>query len=414
LIGGLRTLFAELVRVPVRDSIFMANFPSKPEIDQRWMSRALELARNGVGLCSPNPAVGCVILDAAGEVAGEGWHEYDKRDHAEVVAIRNAGERARGGTAYVTLEPCNHTGRTGPCSEALIQAGVARVVAATADPNPLVAGHGLERLRQTGVAVEVGVGQAEARRLNEGFARWIVSRRPFVQMKVAMTLDGRIGPAPGTHTKREPYWVTGEASRAAVQELRWAADAVLTGVDTVLADDPQLTDRSGKPRRRRLLRVILDSALRMPLDSKLVTAVDDDLMVFTVAPQERDKHANEHAKHRIAELTARGVRVEVLVAENGRVPLGKVLDKLGAEGILSLLTETGTRLNTALLAGGLVDRLTAFCSPQIFGSDAVPAFRGLPAPVPLDAAEVERFGNDLRVSALLREPWEHLHENLPN
>ena len=395
----------------------MASISSNPDsgaIDAVWMRRALNQARNGIGLCSPNPAVGCVILDAAGELAGEGWHEYDKRDHAEVVAIRNAGERARGGTAYVTLEPCNHTGRTGPCSEALIQAGVARVVAATADPNPLVAGHGLERLRQAGVAVEVGIGQAEARRLNEGFARWIVSRRPFVQMKVAMTLDGRIAPAPGTHTKREPYWVTGEASRAAVQELRWAADAVLTGVDTVLADDPQLTDRSGRPRRRRLLRVILDSALRMPLDSKLVTAVDDDLLLFTVTPPERDRHANEKAQHRIAELTARGVRVEVLAAENGRVPLGKVLDKLGAEGILSLLTETGTRLNTALLAGGLVDRLTAFCSPQIFGSDAVPAFRGLPTPVRLDAAEVERFGNDLRVSALLREPWEHFRDNLPN
>lgn len=383
----------------------MPEFSTNPEVDRRWIDRALELARNGVGLCSPNPAVGCVILDAAGELAGEGWHEYDKRDHAEVVAIRNAGERARGGTAYVTLEPCNHTGRTGPCSEALIQAGVARVVAATVDPNPQVAGHGLERLRQAGVAVELGVGEAEAQRLNEGFARWIVSRRPFVQMKVAMTLDGRIAPPPGTHTVREPYWVTGEASRAAVQDLRWTADAVMTGVDTVLADDPQLTDRSGKPRRRRLLRVILDSALRMPLDSKLVQTIDHDLLVFTVTPLERDKHANEKAQQRIAELNSRGIRVEVLAAEHGRVPLGKVLDKLGAEGILSLLTETGTRLNTALLAGGLVDRLTAFCSPQIFGSDAVPAFRGLPAAVRLDAAEVERFGNDFRVSALLRDPW---------
>jgi len=377
------------------------------------MDRALELARNGTGLCSPNPAVGCVILDAAGALAGEGWHEYDKRDHAEVVAIRSAGdrigERTRGGTAYVTLEPCNHTGRTGPCSEALIQAGVARVVAATADPNPLVAGQGLERLRQAGIAVEVGVGETEARRLNEGFARWIVSRRPFVHMKVAMTLDGRIAPAPGGHTKREPYWVTGEASRAAVQQLRWQADAVLTGVDTVLADDPLLTDRSGRPRRRKLLRVILDSALRMPLDSKLLRSADGDLLVFTVTPLERDKHAQELAKRRIAELTARGVRVEVLAAENGRVPLGKVLDMLGAEGILTLLTETGTRLNTALLAGGpaggFVDRLTAFCSPQIFGSDAAPAFRGMANPVRMDAAEVERFGNDLRISALLRAPW---------
>jgi diaminohydroxyphosphoribosylaminopyrimidine deaminase/5-amino-6-(5-phosphoribosylamino)uracil reductase len=413
-IAGWEAVFDGSVTVSVWKPIFMASVSSNPATDERWMSRALELARNGIGLCSPNPAVGCVILDSAGAPAGEGWHEYDTRDHAEVVAIRNAGNRARGGTAYVTLEPCDHTGRTGPCSLALIEAGVARVVAATTDPNPLVAGQGLERLRQAGIGVEVGVAKGKARRLNEGFARWIVSRRPFVHMKVAMTLDGRIAPAPGTHTQREPYWVTGEASRAAVQELRWQADAVLTGVDTALADDPQLTDRSGKPRRRRLLRVILDSALRIPLDSKLVTTVDGDLLLFTVMPLERDKHANEQAKKRIAELTARGVRVEILAAENGRVPLGKVLDMLGAEGIVSLLTETGTRLNTALLTGGLVDRLTAFCSPQIFGSDAVPAFRGLPNPVRLDAAEVERFGNDFRVSALLREPWGQVDRNLAN
>lgn len=377
----------------------------KVENDVSWMLRALDLARRGVGLCSPNPAVGCVILDRDGQLAGEGWHEYDRLDHAEVVAIRNAGEKARGGTAYVTLEPCNHTGRTGPCSQALIAAGVVRVVAATEDPNPLVAGQGLEALRRAGVSVDVGVCRAEARRLNEGFARWIVAKKPFVHMKVAMTLDGRIGPAPGVQAARQPYWITGEASRAAVQELRWTADAVLTGVDTVLADDPMMTDRSGKPRRRPLLRVILDSALRMPLDSKLVTSANTDVLVFTVPPQARDKHANEVAAARIEELRERGVRVEVLQADSGRVPLGQVLEKLGVEGILTLLSETGTRLNTALLEAGLVDRLTAFCSPQILGSDAVPAFRGLSAPVRMDGAEMERFGNDFSVSALLRDPW---------
>jgi diaminohydroxyphosphoribosylaminopyrimidine deaminase/5-amino-6-(5-phosphoribosylamino)uracil reductase len=390
---------------------------SKPntETDLLWMGRTLELARRGIGLCSPNPVVGCVILDAGGELAGEGWHEYDRVDHAEVVALRNAGERARGGTAYVTLEPCNHTGRTGPCSEALIAAGVARVVAATADPNPLTAGGGLKRLREAKIAVEVGLCEAEAQRLNEGFASWITTRRPLVEMKVAMTLDGRIAPPPGVHVARRPYWITGEASRAEVQELRWAADAVLTGVDTVIADDPLMTDRSGKPRRRPLLRVVLDSALRMPLDSKLVTTSQDEtaqdgtaqnsVVVFTVPPQERDKHANELARKRMDELRERGVRVEVLAAEAGRVPLGKLLEKLGAEGVLTLLTETGTRLNTALLAAGLVDRVKLFCSPQILGSDAVPAFRGLSLPVRLEAAEVERFGNDLCVSALLRDPW---------
>jgi diaminohydroxyphosphoribosylaminopyrimidine deaminase/5-amino-6-(5-phosphoribosylamino)uracil reductase len=344
--------------------------------------------------------VGCVILDREGMLAGEGWHEYDRRDHAEVVALAAAGEKARGGTAYVTLEPCNHTGRTGPCSEALIEAGVARVVAATADPNPLVAGQGLERLRRAGITVEVGVCRAEAQRLNEGFARWIASKRPTVEMKVAMTLDGRIGPPPGRQAPRQPYWITGEASRLAVQTMRWEADAVVTGVDTVIADDPLMTDRSGRARRRPLLRVVLDSALRMPLDSKLVASARDganhDVLVFTVS---RDAA-------RIEALTQRGVRVEVLAGESGRVPLGLVLNKLGAEEVQTLLTETGTRLNTALLAAGLVDRLKIFCSPQIMGSDAVPAFRGLSLPVLLNAAEVERHGNDYSVSALLRDPWE--------
>ena len=376
-----------------------------PEKDAPWMLRALELARNGIALCSPNPTVGCVILDREGALAGEGWHEYDRLDHAEIVAIRNSGNKAQGGTAYVTLEPCNHTGRTGPCTEALIAAGVGRVVAATVDPNPLVDGQGLERLRQAGIAVEVGICRAEAQRLNEGFARWIVSKRPLVLMKVAMTLDGRIAPPPGKQGHRQPYWITCDASRAAVQPMRWAADAVLTGVDTVIADDPLMTDRSGGPRRRPLLRVILDSALRMPLDSRLVTTAQNDVVVFTVPPHERDKHANELAEVRIRELRERGVRVEVLAAEAGRVPLARVLEKLGSEGILTLLTETGTRLNTALLAAGLVDRVKVFCSPQIMGSDAVPAFRGLSLPVRLEDAEVERHGNDYSVSALLRDPW---------
>jgi diaminohydroxyphosphoribosylaminopyrimidine deaminase/5-amino-6-(5-phosphoribosylamino)uracil reductase len=387
---------------------------SDTEFDIRWMSRALELGRKGIGLCSPNPQVGCVILDSKGALAGEGWHEYDKRDHAEVVAIREAGDRARGGTAYVTLEPCNHTGRTGPCSQALIATGVARVVAATADPNELVAGEGLETLRRAGIAVEVGVLEPEARRLNEGFARWIQTRRPLVLMKVAMTLDGKIAPAAGLRggmeKKREPYWITGEASRAAVQEMRWAADAVLTGVETVIADDPMLTDRSGRARRRPLLRVVLDSALRMPLDSKLVHTAREsefgsDVVLFTVMPPAGDGHATQVALKRMEELRECGVRVEVVAAEMGRVSLPALLDKLGTEGILTVLTETGARLNTALLSGGLVDRLRIFSSPQIFGADGLPAFRDMPVPVRLNGSQVERFGEDLSVSGLLRDPW---------
>ena len=370
-----------------------------PDQDRYWMQRALELARRGIALTSPNPAVGCVILDRAGQVAGEGWHEYDLLDHAEVVALKvaaqHAGERLRGGTAYVTLEPCNHTGRTGPCSEALIASGLARVVAATIDPNPAVAGHGTERMRAAGIEVTLGVCQSQSRCLNEGFACWSQHRRPFVLMKVAMTLDGRIAPPAGLQAAHEPFWITSEASRAAVQPLRWQADAALTGVDTVLADDPMLTDRSGLRRRRPLLRVVLDSALRMPLDSKMVATAHNDLVIFTVSKEQA----------RIEALQQRGVRVEVLPAESGRVPLGKVLDKLGEEGILTLLTETGTRLNTALLAAGLVDRVHLFVSPQIMGSDAVPAFRGMPHAIRMAEVEVERYENDLGLCSLLKDPW---------
>ena len=371
--------------------------------DLHWMHRALELARRGIGVTSPNPAVGCIILDRAGQVVGEGWHEYDLLDHAEIVALReataHAGDRVHGGTAYVTLEPCNITGRTPPCTDALIKSGIGRVVAATIDPNPAVAGHGLEALRAAGIEVSVGLCQTEARRLNEGFARWIQHQRPFVLMKVAMTLDARIAPPPAQQTPHAPYWITSELARAAVQPLRWAADATMVGVDTVLADDPWMTDRSGLRRRRPLLRIVLDSALRMPLDSKLVSTAQkdpqNDVVIFTVS----------HDEARIRDLESHGVRVEVLPADAGRVPLDKVLSKLGEEGVLTLLTETGTRLNTAFLAAGLVDRLHLFISPQIMGSDAVPAFKGLPSFVHMTEVEVERYGDDLGLSSLLLDPW---------
>lgn len=363
------------------------------------MERALNLARRGIGVTSPNPAVGCVVLDSAGQLAGEGWHEYELLDHAEVVALRaartEAGERARGGTAYVTLEPCNHTGRTGPCTQALVEAGVARVVIATRDPNPNVAGHGADALREAGIQVEMGVCEREARRLNEGFASWITTGRPLVLMKVAMTLDGRIAPPPGVRKPGEPYWITNEESRSAVQPLRWAADAALTGVDTVLADDPLLTDRSGMRRRRKLVRVVLDSSLRMPLDAKMVKTAEDDVVVFTVTSDEG----------KIAELRRRGVRVEALPPEDGRVPLWRVLDTLGAEGILTVVTEAGARLNTALLAAGHVDRLQLFLSPQIMGSDAVPAFKGMAQAIHMAEVEVQRYGHDVGLSSLVSDPW---------
>jgi diaminohydroxyphosphoribosylaminopyrimidine deaminase / 5-amino-6-(5-phosphoribosylamino)uracil reductase len=258
-----------------------------------------------------------------------------------------------------------------------------------------VAGHGSDRLRAAGIDVTLGMCQAEARRINEGFARWIQHQRPLVLMKVAMTLDGRIAPPAGQHTAREPYWITCEAARRNVQPLRWQADAAMTGVDTVVADDPMLTDRSGLRRRRPLLRVVLDSALRMPLDSKMVNTANKDVAIFTVTKDE----------DRIRKLTDRGVRVEVMPPEAGRVPLAKVLDLLGNEGIVTLLTEAGTRLNTALLAGGMVDRVHLFVSPQIMGSDAVPAFRGMAHAIHMAQVEVERYDNDLGLCSLLRDPW---------
>jgi diaminohydroxyphosphoribosylaminopyrimidine deaminase/5-amino-6-(5-phosphoribosylamino)uracil reductase len=391
--------------------------------DTHWMHRALDLARRGIGLASPNPAVGCVIIDSNGELIGEGWHEYDLFDHAEVAALKNAGGKAneagcpiqaaqfaawvgveaanrlRNSTAYVTLEPCNHTGRTGPCTQALIAAGVSRVVAATADPNPTVAGRGMQTLSASGIQTTLGVCEAEARSINEGFAKWIQHKCPFVHMKVAMTLDGRIAPSPESRTGRETFWITSEESRAAVHQLRHQSDGVLTGIDTILADDPLLTDRTGLRRRRPLLRVVLDSKLRIPLHSKIVSSAQNDLVVFTVSSDEV----------RTNELQTRGVRVEVLTSDRGRVPLDLVLQRLGSEGILTLLTETGTCLNSALLSGNLVDRVQFFVSPQIMGSGAVPAFESLQSSIHLAGLDFERFGRDVCLSSLLRDPWK-LHE----
>jgi diaminohydroxyphosphoribosylaminopyrimidine deaminase / 5-amino-6-(5-phosphoribosylamino)uracil reductase len=222
----------------------------------RWMQCALALARQGVGLASPNPTVGCVIV-RENRIVGRGFHQYAQRDHAEVVALAEAGEAARGATAYVTLEPCSHYGRTGPCARTLIEAGVARVVAATGDPNPLVQGRGLAMLREAGVDVSVGLLATEARELNDAFAHFIRHHTPLVSLKIAATLDGAIAPPASTQRKRVSFPITGPASRARVQELRHAHDALVTGIGTVLADDPLLTDRSQHPRRRPLLRIVM-------------------------------------------------------------------------------------------------------------------------------------------------------------
>jgi diaminohydroxyphosphoribosylaminopyrimidine deaminase / 5-amino-6-(5-phosphoribosylamino)uracil reductase len=382
--------------------------------DEQWMERALELAHHSVGLASPNPAVGCVLVKD-GIVIGVGRHEYDKKDHAEIVALKMAGGAARGATAYVTLEPCCHTGRTGPCTQALMEAGVARVVMATTDPNPLVSGQGAERLRDNGIEVTSGVLEREARRLNDGFAKYIRTGLPFVTLKAGVSLDGRIAPAPGSAPRGNPVFLTGEKARAQVQEMRHSVDAVITGVNTVLQDDPHLTDRSGLPRRRPLLRVVLDSGLRTPLDSKLVRTAQRDLLIFcTVAPTQRQRtlEALGVSVERVATAEGEGDQFGTGTAGLGAavrrsgVCLKAVMKRLGEMEILSAVLEAGSQLNASALSGGHVDKITLFYAPVFLGPNAVPLLQEpiarLLLPVP---PVIECIDQDVRVDAYLRDPW---------
>jgi diaminohydroxyphosphoribosylaminopyrimidine deaminase/5-amino-6-(5-phosphoribosylamino)uracil reductase len=364
-------------------------------LDDRWMRRALELARKSVGVASPNPAVGCVLVKDD-KLVGEGFHSYDQRDHAEVVALKAAGPAAEHSTAYVTLEPCSHTGRTGPCANALIEAKVARVVVATGDPNPEVCGRGLERMRSAGIEVEVGLMCDEAHDLNDGFARYIQTRLPFVTLKAGLSLDGRIAPAAHKRLHKVAVMLTGAESQEEVQRMRHASDALITGINTVLDDDPLLTDRSGLPRRRPLLRVVLDSKLRMPLDSRLVGTANDDLIVFATEPDAERRHA----------LEALHVRVEQIESEHGsrRVSIEGVLERLGEMQLTSALIEAGSRLNAAFL--NYADMLALFYAPAILGSDGVPFLRLADAsrirPI---RTTVAQLGSDALVKIRLRDPW---------
>jgi len=327
--------------------------------DSTLMRRALELAARGTALAHPNPRVGALIVRGHQKIA-EGFHVYDQLDHAEIVALKQAGEKARGATMYVTLEPCCTIGRTPPCTKAIIAAGIARVVAATADPNPAVAGRGFDELRAAGISVEIGVNDADARELNEDFAKWIRTRLPFVTLKSALTLDGRISAGPGKSTR-----ITGEVAHAAVQRLRHSADAVITGIGTVLVDDPLLTDRTGELRRRKLLRVVVDSKLRIPPKSRLVKSAAGDLLVFTT-------QKTDSAKARA--LARAGVEVFRTRARNrlGHVCLDTALAELGRREILHALLEAGNMLNGAALAMDIVDKLVLFYAPKLAGSSGVP------------------------------------------
>ena len=327
--------------------------------DAALMQRALSLAQDSIGLAHPNPHVGAIVVKGHQKI-GEGFHEYDRLDHAEIVALKKAGEKARGATLYLTLEPCCTTGRTGPCTKAIIDAGITRVVAAMKDPNPAVAGRGFAELQQAGIDVHVRE-EESAKRLNEAFAKWIRTNLPFVTLKTALTLDGQIAMRPG-----HPTQITGDASRAAVHRFRHSADTLLTGIGTVLADDPLLTDRSGEPRRRPLLRVVLDSRLRLPLNSKLVKSARGDLLVFTI-------QSPDSAKARA--LKKKGVEIVRTRNRRGHVCIDSVLEELGRREILHVFLEAGAELNGAALQADIVDKMVLFYAPRIMGVGGVPMAR---------------------------------------
>lgn len=355
------------------------------------MGRALELARKGIALASPNPMVGCVIVKNGRRIS-EGFHQYDRKKHAEIIALEKAGPAAHGATLYVNLEPCSHTGRTGPCADAIITAGVKRVVAAMRDPNPQVAGRGFAKLRRAGVEVVAGVCEAEARELNEAFAKWIRTGLPFVTQKIAMTLDGQIAEA--RRRNRTITWITSEESRGRVQEMRHAADALVTGIGTVLADDPRMTDRSGRPRRRPLLRVVLDTRLRMPLRSKLVRSANKDLLIFTNAdPDSRYARALRRA----------GAEVLHLPLRDKRLDLRSAMRELGRRQMLSVMIEGGSVLNAAALRNGVVDKMTLFIAPRIIGGNAVPVVdRPIPKMPALQNIRLRNCGPDIVIEGYLR------------
>jgi diaminohydroxyphosphoribosylaminopyrimidine deaminase / 5-amino-6-(5-phosphoribosylamino)uracil reductase len=384
------------------------------ERDEAFLRRALALAEQGVGRSSPNPCVGAVIVDGEDQVAGEGSHTFAGVKHAEVLALEQAGKKARGAVLYVNLEPCSHQGRTGPCADAIIAAGIRRVVACMQDPNPLVAGKGFERLRNAGVSVASGILEEEARILNEAFAKYVRHHTPMVTLKAAMTLDGKIAPPPSESHGSTALggggatggWVTSEVARAHVQQLRHQNDAIMVGVGTIIADDPLLTDRSGLPRRQPLLRVIVDSRLRLPLQSRVVKTAKDDVLVLCSFAEEKRKR----------ELQDEGIRVEQVQVGvgDGRPDMRGIALRLGTLEITSLLVEGGAMINGAALASGIVDKVFLYYAPKILdGIGSVPFATGVGFDRMSDAAQVKaiklhRFGEDFAVEGYLRDPYADL------
>ena len=353
------------------------------------MRRAFELAARGVGQVSPSPLVGCVVVDERGEVVGEGFYLYEGLKHAETLALEQAGNRAPGGTAYVSLEPHAHHGRTPPCTNALIEAGIRRVVVPIEDPNPQVSGKGFEHLTRAGLEVSAGLLAHEAERLNEKYIHFMREGRPFVHLKLAASLDGRTATRTG-----DSRWITGEEARARVQELRHETDAILVGAGTARADNPLLTDRSGRKRRRPLVRVVLDEALCLAPDSQLAqTARELPLVVFTSKRTDLE---------RVRLLESSGV--EVVKDEEGGRNLQAVLDELARRNLQSVLVEGGANVAGAFMDSGLVEKITVFIAPMIIGGrDAKPAIGGEGAAKIADAlklsdVEIRTHARDLEIT----------------
>jgi len=368
--------------------------------DEQFLREALDLARKGIGLASPNPCVGAVIVAQRGQIIGRGTHTYDGIKHAEVLALEEAGDGARGGTLYLNLEPCSHTGRTGPCADAVIAAGIRRVVCCMQDPNPKVSGHGFEKLRAAGIEVDVGMFEEEAKTLNEAFAKFIKTRKPLVVLKGAVTLDGRIG-AGGK--KGSTTYISGPEALKRIHLLRHQCDAIMVGIGTVEADNPMLTDRSGLPRRRPIMRCVLDSRLRIDIDTKLVQSCNDDVTIFCV-----DADPKKHAA-----LEARGVRVVQVAGDaDGRVDLTAALNRMGEMLLTSVLVEGGSIVNARFLRESLVDKLLLFFTPKILGGCSVPWLaEGVQFPrIDLTGVTVEQAGDEFFVQSYLRDPYSAVFE----
>jgi diaminohydroxyphosphoribosylaminopyrimidine deaminase/5-amino-6-(5-phosphoribosylamino)uracil reductase len=363
-------------------------------IDEQFMREALALAAQARGRTSPNPMVGSVVVKD-GRVVGRGYHVKAGAPHGEVVALDDAGAQAKGATIYVTLEPCCHYGRTPPCTKAIVAAGIRRVVAAMRDPNPLVSGKGLEELRQAGIDVKLPVLEAEAAALNEVFLKYITTKRPFVLLKVAASLDGKIATVTG-----ESRWITNERSRLLVHQLRDQVDAVMVGINTVLRDDPLLTTRLPGGGGRDPMRIIVDSRLRTPCEARVLTASTTAWTLIATTPAApRDKQL---------QLEAAGAQVLVVEGDGPGVSLGPLMEQLGALQVTSILLEGGGELHSSALRAGIVDKVLYFLAPKLIGGRAAPpaiggeGFARLEEAVTLERMQVKQLDDDLLIEGYVQ------------